>query len=252
MKSKIVVVKGGSQTSLKQHNINLVMRSIYQDAPITKKEIMLKTGLSFAKVNSITMDLLSIGLITETGKAESNGGRRSAIYQINPDYGFVIGCELSHKKVTTIIVDLKAKIISQHATAFDIKLGKESLIAKFLDSIRTELDILVNSKKKVIGIGIAVAGLVNPQTGMSTPFPHLVDWGDLALKETLRRNSGTIVISKTSPMQLRSPNNNTVKRTALIISWPSMLAAGWEWALFWTDVCIKELPEARANWAYNR
>jgi glucokinase-like ROK family protein len=49
---------------------------------------------------------------------------------------------------------------------------------------------LVNSKKKVIGIGIAVAGLVNPQTGMSTPFPHLVDWGDLALKEIVEKEFG--------------------------------------------------------------
>jgi N-acetylglucosamine repressor len=187
MNSKNVLTNGGSQTRLRQQNINVVINNINQHAPITKKEIAVKTGLSFAKVNSITMELNSIGLITETGKAESNGGRPSAIYKINPKFGYVIGCELSHNKVSTIVVDLKGKIISKHSLTFNIKEGKDALIAKILDNIKTALDSLKFSKKKVIGIGIAVAGLVNPQNGMSTPFPHLVDWGDIAIRDIVEK-----------------------------------------------------------------
>ena len=189
-KPKNILSKGGSQTRLKQHNIDLVISRINKDAPITKKEIVKKTGLSFAKVNSITMNLLSIGLIKETGKAESNGGRPSAMYKINPNFGYIISCELSHKKINTIVVDLNAKIISKHSVAFDIKLGKDSLISKILECIKIELENTKFSIDKIIGIGIAVAGLVNPQNGMSTPFPHLVDWGDIALKDIVEKAFG--------------------------------------------------------------
>jgi|GEM_PF-3783352 len=58
---------GGSQTRLREHNIDIVIRKLMRDAPITKKEIAATTALSFAKVISITMELQSIGLISETG-----------------------------------------------------------------------------------------------------------------------------------------------------------------------------------------
>jgi len=190
MKDKKINVDGGSQSRLRERNIDAVIRKINQDAPITKREIEEKTGLSFAKVNSITMKLHDIGLITETGKAESNSGRPSAIYQINPDFGYVLGCELSHKKVSTIVIDLKGNIKYKYSVAFEIKAGKDSLIATLLASVKTGLDHSQSIREKLIGIGIAVAGLVNPQNGMSTPFPHLADWGDIALQEIIEKEFG--------------------------------------------------------------
>lgn len=189
-KSKSNKVNGTSQSRLRQHNIDVVITKIKQDAPITKKEIAVKTGLSFAKVNSISIILNSLGLITEAGKAESSGGRPSAIYQINPDFGYTIGCELSHKKVSTIVVDLNGRINSKHSVNFDIKKGKDSLIKKILNSIKAEIENMGQLREKLTGIGIAVAGLVNPQNGMSTPFPHLVTWGDIPLKEIIEKEFG--------------------------------------------------------------
>ncbi|MCB0283640.1 MAG: ROK family protein [Calditrichae bacterium] len=181
---------GRSQSRLRQHNINVVIAKIKQDQPITKREIATKTGLSFAKVNSISITLTNLGLINEIGKAESGGGRPSAIYQINPNFGYTIGCELSHKKISTIIVDLNGKIHSKNSVKFDIQEGKESLLLKILDSIHIEIDKSDKIKQKIIGIGIAVAGLVNPQNGMSTPFPHLVNWGDIPLKKIIEDEFG--------------------------------------------------------------
>jgi len=175
---------------LRERNIQVVISQIKQDSPITKREIAAKTGLSFAKVNTITMELQSLGLITKTGKAGSKGGRPSAIYQLNPDYAYCIGCELSHKKVSTIVVDLMGKIIFKHSIEFKIQEGKESLISKLLTNIQNGLDNSGVPRKKVIGIGIAVAGLVNPQNKLSTPFPHLADWGDIALTEIIEKEFG--------------------------------------------------------------
>lgn len=190
IKSNNIKINGGSQTRLREHNIDVVIRKINQDAPITKKEIATQTELSFAKVNSITMKLLHIDLITETGKTVSGYGRPSALYQVNSDFGYAIGCELSHKKVSTIIVNLKGEIIFEHHDSFEIQEGKDSLILKILNSIKASLDNFGFPKRKLIGIGIAVAGLVNPQTGISTPFPHLVDWGDIALKDIIEKEFG--------------------------------------------------------------
>lgn len=190
MKTIIIESNGGSQTTLRKENIARVVKAIKKHGLITKKETTIETGLSFAKVNSIVTMLNSIGLITETGKVESNGGRPSALYQINPEYSYVLGCELSHKNVSTIVMDLKGKIIDKHSAEFDIDAGKDSLIAKILSSIQSQIDNLGFPKDKLIGIGIAVAGLVNPQNGLSTPFPHLVDWGDIALKDIVEKEFG--------------------------------------------------------------
>jgi len=181
---------GGSQAALRKDNIARVVSALRQLGLSTKKEITIETGLSFAKVNTITMMLNSLGLISETGQKVSSGGRPSAMYQINPDYGWVIGCELSHKQVNIIVINLKGKIISKNSVPFNISEGKKNILTILLNSIKTEINFLQNSKNKLIGIGVAVAGLVDPHNGVCSPFPHLANWGDIALKDIIEKEFG--------------------------------------------------------------
>ncbi len=178
---------GGGQAYFRARNISLVINAINQFEPITKRELVDKTGLSFAKINSIIHTLHKNKLAIETGKEESGGGRPSALFQINPDYRFIVGCELSHTRVHTIVGNLKGDILYNKSLSFEKSSGKEFVTKALLESIRDAIETLKISKQKLLGIGVAVAGLVNPKEGATRPFPHHVNWGDISIKNLIEK-----------------------------------------------------------------
>ncbi len=173
---------GGGQSYFRARNISLVINTINQHEPITKRDLVDKTGLSFAKINSIIHTLNENELTLENGKEESGGGRPSALYQINPNYRYIVGCELSHSRVHTIIGNLKGEILYNNSMEFEKFSSKDFVIQILIENIQSAIEELKITPKKLLGIGVAVAGLVNPKEGAARPFPHLADWGDLSIK----------------------------------------------------------------------
>ena len=169
---------GGGQSYFRARNISLVINTINQFEPITKRDLVYRTGLSFAKINSIIQTLNKSKLTFETGKEESGGGRPS-------NYRYIAGCELSHNKVHTIIGNLKGEILYNKTIFFEKFSSKELLIQTLIENIQEAISEANITPKKLLGIGVAVAGLVNPKDGAARPFPHLADWGDLSIKQLL-------------------------------------------------------------------
>ena len=56
-----------------------------------------------------------------------------------------------------------------------------------VQSIQNAVATLKISKQKLLGIGIAITGLVNQVQGTVHPFPHLVDWGEVPLREIIEK-----------------------------------------------------------------
>ncbi len=184
--SKNGSISNGGQSYFRDRNILLVANNLYTKGPITKKSIVEETGLSFAKVNSIILSLSGEGIAVEDGKEDSNGGRPSAIYKINENYGYIVGCELSHTRIHTIISNLNGEVITGRENIYDKSAGKDSIIKQIIKSIRDSINDSKIDINKFLGVGFAIAGLVNPAEGTGKPFPHLVDWGDIYFQKIIK------------------------------------------------------------------
>ncbi len=177
--------QGGSQSLLGKRNTSLALKTIYDRGSLTKREIANTTGLSIAKVNSLVSTLTQVGIVFESGKEESLGGRRSALYELNAEFKYVIGCQLSHTQVHTIVCNLRGKIITETLRPYRKSDGKKIVIDLILDSISSVMRDSGLPKTKFLGIGMAIAGLVNPIDGTTMPFPHLVKWGNVSFDSIL-------------------------------------------------------------------
>ncbi|MBU0474376.1 MAG: ROK family protein [Bacteroidetes bacterium] len=181
--NKQSTIKG--QTLLRQRNVLLVLNTINSSGPISKREIVYLTGLSFAKVNSIIIFLNNLNLILEVGKEKSSGGRPSSIFEFNSNFRYTIGCQLSHTQIHTIVSNLKGEILFNDIKPFDKSTGKEFVIDLMIDSIDNLINLSGIPHDKFIGIGVAIAGLFNPKDETTLPFPHLVSWGNVSFKSIL-------------------------------------------------------------------
>jgi len=52
-----------------------VVRAVYSSTTPTRQELVAATGLSFATVSNIVNELISVGMLVEASREDSNGGR---------------------------------------------------------------------------------------------------------------------------------------------------------------------------------
>src|SRR5690606_25522102 len=94
----------------KQHNRDLVLRTIFANESISRAEVARVTSLTRTTVSDVVSSLLGEGLVEEVGKGESQGGKTPILLSIIPDSRYLIGLNLAQEKFIGAIVNLRGEI----------------------------------------------------------------------------------------------------------------------------------------------
>ena len=99
---------------MKANNQRTILNILCQRS-LSCAEIARQLGLTRASVCNHVNELISGGIVMETG-AEENGekgrGRKPTLLDINPDYGYVGGLYLSRGTCFIGLTDMKGKVLS--------------------------------------------------------------------------------------------------------------------------------------------
>ena len=142
-------------------NRSRVLRTIWRQSLVSRIETAHLLGLDKSTVSSLVNELIETGLIQEVaqGDASRQGGRRPVMLQINRDYGSVLGMELQPGFFRAALCDLHGRVIR----SWSEKRGSEDIdFTEFLlGTIHSILDDLGDTRSSLMGIGVAMGGLVN-------------------------------------------------------------------------------------------
>jgi len=155
-------MKAITPKQIKNTNRQLIYHFIYQNGKVSQQEIAYTLRLSRPTVTANLTELEETGLIYKNGQIDSDLiGRKAAAYSIVPDYRIGIGVEISRRVVKMIAVDLYGMKIDRTVTDYHYTNSEEyyryvcSRINEFIDSLHVK-------KEQILGIGIAMQGLVSP------------------------------------------------------------------------------------------
>ena len=104
------------------------------------------------------------------------------LLKLNSEGAYVIGIEWGIEAVKAVLLDFEAEIIAEDQirteeyTLDEYKNHTFSLIQKYKDQLKVS--------NKIIGIGLGIHGLVDPEAGKSIFTPHF-DWGEVDIKSIL-------------------------------------------------------------------
>jgi N-acetylglucosamine repressor len=165
----------------KEHNTNLVLKTIFDNESIGRAEISRITSLTRTTVSDIVADLIAEGLVKEVGVGVSTGGKSPILLSLVADSRYIIGLDLARKKFSGAIVNLRGEI--RYKVDHDIEgLDGEAALA----SVNAILDRLTHTAyKPLVGIGIGTPGLINTNEGVVVNAVNL-DWKDLSLARPLQ------------------------------------------------------------------
>lgn len=160
-------------------NHSRVLRYIFRNQPVSRSEIVEDLSLPRSLVTSITASLISQGVVTELGKAETleDGalGRRRLLIGIRPQARFSAGVEIGSRHFRFCITDLAGNVHRELCYA-----PSEEQIRRVNQSIVSGVEQLLQEsgipRDKILGIGVALPGHLNQASGHMVT--HSALWDD--------------------------------------------------------------------------
>lgn len=174
-------MKKATQQQTKEHNRNLVFKTILEQESISRADIARATRLTRTTVSDIVTELMEEGLVEEVGIGSSRGGKSPILLSVIEDSRTMIGLDLAQNQFRGAIVNLCGELREPISLPVDEQDGDRAL-----GLVYEILDPLVASVgNSLVGIGVGTPGLVNTREGIVVSAVNL-NWSDLPLAHLLR------------------------------------------------------------------
>jgi predicted NBD/HSP70 family sugar kinase len=164
----------------KEHNRDLVLKTIFEADAISRAEIARLTRLTRPTVSDVVTMLLTEGLVEEVGIGASIGGKSPILLSLVKDSRYMISLNLAHDQFSGGVVNLRGEIKGRMNLPVSGRDGEQALglVYEILDRL-FEMDW-----QPMIGIGVGTPGLVNTREGIVINAVNL-DWQNLPLAQLL-------------------------------------------------------------------
>jgi predicted NBD/HSP70 family sugar kinase len=175
-------MRKANQEESRQHNRLLVFNLIYQQGEISRVGIARQTGLTRTTVSEMVAEFIEAGLVVETGMAASTGGKPATLLQVAQDARLLVGIDLAESQFCGALVNLRGQIVQRLC----LPVADSSAEAALEQVYNLVAQLLRLADRPVIGIGIGVPGLMDPERARVREAVNL-DWHDLPLGNLLHQ-----------------------------------------------------------------
>lgn len=156
------------ETEKQLSNHARVLRYIFRNQPVSRSEIGEDLSLPRSMVTGITTTLVDQGIVRELGKAETaeDGalGRRRLLIGICPEARYAVGVEIALRHFRFCLTDLAGNVIDRLCYAPNAEQIAQVNRA-ICDGVHQLLARNPGPAEQVIGVGVALPGHLNPQSG---------------------------------------------------------------------------------------
>lgn len=147
-----------------------VIKRLTLSGEATIAELCKETDFSIPTVTKIILELIEDEIIFETGKVGTAGGRRPALYGINPNACYYLGVEVKRNSVSIGIQDFNNKFIKlSENISYTLENTRESLLnlCSIINQFIGDSGVV---REKIVGVCINLSGRINSQKGFSYSY----------------------------------------------------------------------------------
>lgn len=156
--------KGSNQSLVKVTNQRLILQEIQNGQQLSRSELAKRLQLSNPSVSKHVDDLLSKGLLVESGALVTDVGRRPIMLQFNGSHGCVAVIDMSSTDTRMCVADLQGNKLEYTRVDGDGFISCEGL-NRIISTLRDMLGHVGDRCGSLVGICIGVPGLVDPVSG---------------------------------------------------------------------------------------
>lgn len=171
---------GTNQEAVRRHNLGTLLRHVHDVGEVSRAELTGRMGLNRSTIAGLVTELDTLGLIEHASPATARrgAGRPSAGVRIRDDGPYVVAVDLGVDNAMVARVGLGGRIgvrasapIPHDTEAWQVGATVASLVRQVVAVAPPDAPLL--------GIGVAVPGLVRRRDGLVRHAPNL-DWRDVS------------------------------------------------------------------------
>ena len=181
-------MQGSSHDNVRRRNLGIILRFVHHNGPASRAQLTRLTGLNRSTIGALVAELSACGLVEERDPDPTKlVGRPSPVVAASPHVAaFAVHPEIDAVTVGLVGLDGLVHQRIRHSTPKSPTVPEAVAIAA---TIISELTTKLAGEYILVGIGVAVPGLVRVSDGLVRHAPHL-GWTNEPFAELLAAATG--------------------------------------------------------------
>jgi len=167
---------------------------VWRFGPISRSELASKMNLNFPTISNLVNELIDSGKLIEQGHADSTGGRKPQLLEINTNDSSVIAVYVSSKSITSVLSNMKGNWGEREVINISQPYTVDDILSKLMEIFEKQISKSQSSGKQIKRAGIAISGIVDSINGISVKFPRCDEWSEIPLKKMVEEKFGITTI----------------------------------------------------------
>lgn len=139
----------------------------------SRQNLARELGLSLPTVYQNLSELMSAGLVQDSGQQQSTGGRKASGLSIVPDARVAVGISVSERRLRMVAADLLLNELA-YQEVDNGPIVRFADMGGFLSQVLEEfLDQFCIDRNRLLGVGIALPAIMSPDSRFITAAPTL-------------------------------------------------------------------------------
>jgi predicted NBD/HSP70 family sugar kinase len=183
-----VETRGATQDAVRQHNLATLLGHIHRHGPTSRADLTRILGLNRSTIAALVDDLSARGLVIErTTRDRGTPGRPSLLVTIRTDTIVALAVVLGVDNVTVAVVAPGGHLLERAEVGLDS--DRDRTLERVLGTVSRVTKRLVGRLppgSQVIGMGVAVPGVVHSEDGVVHFAPNL-GWREVPLGARMQK-----------------------------------------------------------------
>lgn len=171
---------------LRSRNKWLLLHLIQTGGPRSQAELARHSGLSPASVSGILQPLIEAEILIEERKTTTGIGRRASILGYNPRAVLSVGVSVDQEECEVALVDLSGRVLDHTSTTYPRYTEPSQVVMQSTDCVAGLLGKNHVDPHAVIGVGVAIPGLVESDSGLVSVASNL-GWRNVRLQSLFEK-----------------------------------------------------------------
>lgn len=124
---------------------------------ISRVGLVNASGLTGGTISTVVRGLIDEGLVAETGHAESTGGKRRVMLQLNHFARYAVGVHLDDARITYVLTNLGGAVVARISRAGSGPDEPAAVVARMAGEVDALIDSVGVERDRILGLGLVAA-----------------------------------------------------------------------------------------------
>lgn len=164
--------------------MSMLLREIWQNQPISRTELVERTGLTSGTITNLTKELIQYKLIYEAAASSSSVGRKRMKLHFSQERYRLIGIDIGRSGFDIVMTDLTGMILKKARETTKAS-SPDFILKKIHTYLKPMCEQVLADGRSILGIGVGIPGPIDVKKGILLSPPNFPGWDQYPIRSEL-------------------------------------------------------------------